>query len=268
MPVLCLPHGGGPLPLLGEPGHQALTAWLAALANDLPQLRAIRHLRAIVMISAHWEGPLVQISGHPQPPMLYDYSGFPPESYTIQHPAPGDPELAETIHHLLADQGIASAIDRTRGFDHGAFVPMRLLDPAATIPMVQVGLLHHLDPQAHIALGQALAPLREQDVLIIGSGMSTHNLPALLGRMTLPNGAETAFTDWLVATLTASDLAPEARAEALHAWSEAPGATACHPREEHLLPFHVCAGAAQLQPGRVVFDQPVMGHRTVGVQWD
>lgn len=239
MPVVFVPHGGGPMPLLGDANHRELTEFMRSLAAQLPRPDAI------VVISAHWEEAVVSISHAPTPGMLFDYYGFPPESYEFRYPAPGHPALAEQIHQLLQSHQVAASLDDERAFDHGTFVPLLLTYPAADIPVVQVSLLSSLDPAAHIALGKALAPLREQGVLILGSGMSFHNMRAFFSQDPATPGKSGLFDRWLTETLTEVGLPREEREQRLTHWATAPEGRFCHPREEHLLPLHVCWGAAQ-----------------------
>ena len=198
---------------------------------------------------------------------MYDYYGFPAASYRIQYPAPGAPALAKKIYALLRSAGIVARLDERRGFDHGLFVPLKIMYPEAEIPCVQLSLLASLDPQAHIALGKALAPLRNEDVLIVGSGFSFHNLRAFFaGPSGTPDQRNEAFNEWLVATCTGERLSVGEREERLVAWEAAPHARYCHPREEHLLPLHVCFGMAQVK-ARLVFDQEVMGKKACAFLW-
>jgi aromatic ring-opening dioxygenase catalytic subunit (LigB family) len=176
--------------------------------------------------------------------MLYDYYGFPPESYEFTYPAPGNPALAKHIQQLLQDKNIDARLDNLRAYDHGTFVPLMLMYPAADIPVVQLSLLATLDPAAHIAIGKALAPLREQGVLLVGSGMSFHNMRAFFSDEPSIKGRSETFDNWLTETLTATQLDNQVREERLRNWSAAPQARFCHPREEHLIPLHVCWGAA------------------------
>lgn len=260
-PVLFLPHGGGPLPLLGEPHHAALAGFLGSIGAELGRPSAI------LVISAHWEARVPVLTAGAQPALIYDYSGFPEESYSITYPAPGAPQLADDIRQLLVDGGIAAELDAARGFDHGLFVPLKLMYPAADIPCVQLSLVRGLDPALHIRIGRALAALRNRDVLVIGSGFSFHNLRAFFtSRPGTPDPDNDAFQDWLVATCTAPDLDEDERTRRLVDWESAPHARYCHPREEHLLPLHVCYGLAG-GPARVVFDDKVLGKRAVGLLW-
>jgi len=260
-PVLFLPHGGGPLPLLGDRGHARLVRFLEAIAADLGEVSAI------LVISAHWEAGVPTLTGGERPALIYDYAGFPEESYTIEYPAPGAPALAADVHGLLRDAGIDAALDAARGFDHGVFVPLKLMYPEAAIPCVQLSLVRGLDPALHIRVGQALAGLRKQNVLVFGSGFSFHNLRAFFtGRPGAPDPENDTFQDWLVETCTAPGLSEAERERHLVDWEHAPHARYCHPRAEHLLPLHVCYGLAR-GPARVVFDAEVMGKRAVGLLW-
>ena len=212
---------------------------LEAALQRLPQLVGATP-KAVLMVSAHWEEDDFTVMSHPSPPMLYDYYGFPPETYQIQYAAPGAPRLAQRVQGLLQNAGIAARLDPARGFDHGTFVPMAVMYPAANVPVVQLSLKRGLDPQDHLAAGRALATLREEGVLIIGSGSSFHNLRMLGPESKAPSAA---FDDWLQRTLDGTRTAE--RAAALSAWDTAPSARVSHPREEHLLPLMVAVGAAE-----------------------
>lgn len=237
MPVLFVPHGGGPMPLLGEASHRELSAFMQSVSKELPRPKAI------LVITAHWEEGVATLSSAPAPGMFYDYYGFPPESYKFKYSAAGNPELAQTIAGLLAVAGIQSQLDPERDFDHGTFVPLMLMYPQADIPVVQLSLLKNLNPAAHIALGKALAPLREQGVLILGSGMSFHNMQAFFSANPTTKGRSEHFDNWLTETLISAELSAAEKNTRLTAWKTAPEALFCHPREEHLLPLHVCFGA-------------------------
>ena len=259
--VLYVPHGGGPLPLLGDPAHQQLTEFLKTIPAELVRPSAI------VVISAHWEQPVASITSAPSPSIIYDYGGFPKESYRIQYPAPGDPELAISMADLLQNQGIQARLDDRRGFDHGLFVPLKLMYPEANIPCVQLSLLNNLDARAHIRIGQALAKLEQQNILFLGSGLSFHNLKALLTH--LPGQVDEqneAFENWLVETCTSSAISTGERAQRLVDWTQAPFARYCHPREEHLLPLQVCFGIKQTA-AKLVFDGSIMGKRSTAYLW-
>jgi aromatic ring-opening dioxygenase catalytic subunit (LigB family) len=190
--------------------------------------------------------------------MLFDYSGFPEHTYQLSYPAPGAPALAERVRGLLHAAKIDCGTDGARGFDHGVFVPQLIIDPKAEIPVVMLSMRHDLDPAAHIAMGRALEPLRDEGVLIIGSGNSYHNLREFFGARGVE--ASLAFDDWLNETVTESD--PAARNARLLDWSHAPGGRACHPREDHLIPLMVAAGAGGMDPGRRSF-RDLLGGKAV-----
>jgi 4,5-DOPA dioxygenase extradiol len=261
-PVFYIPHGGGPMPLLGDPSHASLIAFL----QKLPQ--RFHPPQAIVLISAHWEEAQPAVYSGEQHSLLFDYYGFPPETYKYRYDAPGAPAIAEHIAALLADAGLPCKRESERGFDHGTFVPMLLIDPPARIPCLQLSLLKGLDPLAHVRLGVALQALRNEDVVIIGSGMSFHNLQAVwAGDQPQLRAASDEFHQWLLATLAAESLTPEQRLAALANWQQAPYARFCHPRAEHLLPLHVCAGIAGGSRAEVVFDEVLMNHKVAGFGW-
>lgn len=247
LPVVYLPHGGGPWPFvdLGL-GDQAE---LDALAGYLRAVRAVPKTapRALLVISAHWEEAVPTVMTAARPPMLYDYYGFPPESYRITWPAPGSLQLAARVQVLLGAAGFETAADGARGFDHGTFVPLKLAYPEAEVPTVQLSLKRGLDPQEHLAMGRALAPLRDEGVFIVGSGMTYHNLRAF-GPQAAP--VAEAFDGWLREAATA---APPERDRRLAQWTKAPAARLAHPREEHLLPLMVVAGAAGADRGTVAY---------------
>jgi aromatic ring-opening dioxygenase catalytic subunit (LigB family) len=224
--------------------HRALEASL----RDIP--RQLSHTpRAILMISAHWIAPQFEVMGSAQPSMLYDYHGFPAQTYAVQYPAPGAPALAQRIMDLLKDSHIDATLDAERGFDHGSFVPAAIMYPQADIPMLQLSLRVGFDPATHIAAGRALAPLRDEGVLIIGSGSSYHNLRAS-GAIAQQSSKQ--FDDWLQ---QAVKLTGEERNAALIDWERAPAARLAHPQEEHLLPLMVAVGAAESEATTVVYHE-------------
>lgn len=249
MPVHFLSHGGGPWPWMAEHetggAYAQLRLALKALVADLPALP-----RAVLLVTAHWEAVDFTLSSGASPGMIYDYGGFPPHTYQIQYPAPGAPDLAEQVQALLRAGGVQARLDDTRGYDHGTFVVMAEMFPNADVPLLQVSLKSGLDPAAHLAFGRLLAPLREQGVLIIGSGLSYHNLRLFNDRAAEPSRA---FDDWLQETVVRSS--PAEREQRLLAWSQAPSARIAHPREEHLLPLMVAVGAANGEPGQCPYHQ-------------
>ena len=261
LPVVYIPHGGGPWPFVDmglDPTDVAkLSAYLRSLRTLTPQPP-----KAVLAVSAHWEErvPTVMTSAHP--PMLYDYYGFPPESYAITWPAPGSPAVAERVRQLLSAAGFETAADGARGFDHGTFVPLKLTYPDAEVPTLQLSLLSSLDPADHVRLGAALAPLRDEGVLIVGSGMSFHNLRAF--RDPRARGISETFDAWL---REAALLDKDERNKRLTDWAQAPAARAAHPREEHLLPLMVVAGAAGDDRGKIAFGDVFMGVRLSAVHY-
>jgi aromatic ring-opening dioxygenase catalytic subunit (LigB family) len=239
LPTVYLPHGGGPWPfvdlsMFDRREQDSLAGYLRGLSTLRP--------RAILCVSAHWEAAVPSVMAASHPPMLYDYYGFPPSSYEITWPAPGDPALATRVRDLLHRADFTAASDGERGFDHGTFVPLKLAYPQADVPTIQLSLIAGLDPQRHLALGRALAPLRDEGVLIVGSGMSYHNMHGFGGR---GHDDSERFDAWLGETMASS---PQQRTHRLAHWTDAPSARACHPREEHLLPLMVITGAAEDQP--------------------
>jgi aromatic ring-opening dioxygenase catalytic subunit (LigB family) len=258
MPVVFVPHGGGPWPFvdLGLPRDEVetLATYLGSI-RDLPP----RPPRALLVISAHWEErvPTVMTSTHP--PMLYDYHGFPPESYKISWPAAGDPALAARVREVLGDAGVETAADATRGFDHGTFVTLKLAYPDADVPALQLSLKQGLDPAEHLAIGRALAPLRSEGIFIVASGMTFHNLRAFWNPEA--NAVSEAFDAWLRETMSREQ---PVRDERLTKWTSAPGARIAHPREEHLIPLMVAAGAAGSDRATLGFNGTMVGHRLSG----
>lgn len=254
LPTIFIPHGGGPCFFMDWTMGPADT-WdaLAAHLRQLPSMLATRPL-SIVVVSGHHEGRIVEITSGANPAMLFDYYGFPEHTYRLNYPAPGSPDLADQIGTLLAEGGVDHRFDPTRGFDHGVFVPLLLMFPEADIPVVQVSLRSDLDADFHLRLGEQLAPLRDQGVLIIGSGMSYHNMHAFTSQIAGPDSRT--FDDWLTATCTAE---PAQRRRALALWEDAPAARRAHPREEHLLPLMVVAGAGGVDIGIKTFAGDAMG---------
>ncbi|MCA9565937.1 MAG: dioxygenase, partial [Myxococcales bacterium] len=202
MPTIFIPHGGGPWPFMDEsafggPGTWVgLRGYLEALGMSAPEKPD-----AVLVVSAHWEAPVPTVQSSPQPSMLYDYYGFPAQTYELQYPAPGAPEWAARVRDLLESARIATAEDSQRGFDHGHFVPMMISFPEADVPTFQLSLKTGLDPLEHLRIGRALAPLRGENVLIVGSGMSYHNLRAFGRGGTGVESSSRAFDEWLAETV-------------------------------------------------------------------
>ena len=258
--IIYFSHGGGPLPILGDERHKAMIAFMQALPDKLAKPDAV------LVISAHWEEKVVTVLGGQTPGMFYDYYGFPREAYEIVYPAPGCPELAQRITALLSKKGMPSDIDPERGYDHGLFIPMKMMYPQADIPVLQLSLIRGLKPAAHIALGKALRSLRSERTLVIGSGFSFHNMRAFSwesGKKPDPQNDD--FQNWLVDVCT-GPYSREEREKYLIEWEKAPHARYCHPREEHLLPLHVCVAMAG-RPAELIFDDDILGKRAVAFKW-
>ena len=237
--IVYLSHGGGPLPLLGDSRHAEMVRVLTKLPEQL-----IRP-KAILVVSAHWEEMRPTLYGPVNPPLYYDYYGFPAESYQLTYPAPGAIEILASVKDQLTQKGFQPQVNEERGFDHGLFVPLKIMYPQADIPCMQLSLVEGLDPRIHIEMGRALADLTAKDVLIVGSGFSFHNMQAFFSTPTEEQRQlNIDFSRWLADTCTNPQLSEPERAEKLACWSTAPAARYCHPREEHLLPLHVCYGAA------------------------
>lgn len=249
LPTYFLSHGGGPWPYMDGPfraNFNQLEASLKAIPAELKTKP-----RAVLMISGHWEAPAFTVMASPKPPMVFDYGGFPAHTYQISYPAPGDPLLAQRVRELIASAGLPSAVDAARGFDHGAFTTMFPMYPEADVPMVQLSMHHGYDPEAHLALGRALAPLRDERILIVGSGLSYHNLRAF---GPAAKGASGQFDAWLQNALLKAE--PKQRSALLRHWSDAPAARQAHPQEDHLIPLMVAVGAAESEAATCIYHEP------------
>ena len=253
-PAIFIPHGGGPCfwiefpPPFGPHAWDKLKDYLSGLVASLPE-----RPKAFLVVTAHWETAQPTVSVNAKPGMLYDYYGFPEHTYRLTYPAPGAPDLAAEVKQLIEAAGLPVATDSERGFDHGVFVPFLIIDPKAEIPVVMLSLRHDLDPSFHIKLGKALAPLRDEGAAIVGSGMSFHDLRHFQDG---DGAASATFDAWLDETAKAPARERDAR---LAAWDKAPAARACHPREEHLLPLMVVAGAAGDSQGKHEFRDVIGG---------
>ena len=260
-PTYFINHGGGPCFFL-DPGPMRdtwaeLETYLRGFAEALDEAP-----RAILIVSGHWEEARPTVNAGAAPQLLFDYGGFPAHTYRLTWPAPGSPALAMRVCDLLGAAGIASGSDPSRGWDHGVFVPMKVVFPRAEIPTVQLSLQHGLDPTTHLAIGHALRPLRNEGVLIVGSGQSYHNMHGFMGQSGRRDSDTEAFDAWLRNAVTDG----VTRNHALITWEQAPGARQAQPREDHLLPLMVAAGAASGEPGQVAFrghalGKPISGFR-------
>ena len=259
LPTLFIPHGGGPCFFMdpADPDHphsdsiwHPMQDYLAGLIASLPE-----RPRAILLVSGHWEARDFAVHVGERPELLFDYHGFPPHTYALRWDAQGAPDVARRAAALLEGAGFATSEETARGWDHGVFIPMKVAVPGADIPLAQLSLRHDLDPAAHIAAGHALAPLRDEGVLIVGSGMSLHNLRVRGPQAMAPSSA---WDDALTAAVTDSD--PDSRARRVAAWDHLPHAHFAHPREEHLLPLMVALGAGGNDPA-------VRDHRSNVLGW-
>ncbi|KAF0691135.1 hypothetical protein As57867_017519, partial [Aphanomyces stellatus] len=240
-PAVFVNHGAGPFPILKpitDPRHGSTRAFLE---NVAPQWLGLKDPAtkpaAIVLVSAHFEEAVVTISSGEAHDLYYDYYGFPDEAYSLTYKAKGSPVIAQNIQTLLAAANIPSQLDPSRGWDHGVFVPMKLIHPDEDIPIIQMSVVAGLDPALHYRIGQALASLREENIAIVGSGATFH--PSR-GTDDIEKKAKL-FNDALVDACSKSDAVE--RYEALKSWASLPHARDCHQREEHLIPLHVIAGA-------------------------
>ena len=258
--VIYFSHGGGPLPVLGDATHDKMIAFMKGLDETLHKPEAI------VVFSAHWEENTIAVQSGPEPSMLYDYYGFPEEAYQLKYPCKGHPALAAKIHGLLLDAGLDAVQDDARPYDHGSYIPLMMIYPEADIPVIQVSLHHSLAPSVHVAMGEALKPLLEENILFIGSGFSFHNMRRCdFSGKNATDPVNDEFQEVLI------DLCSEqpddiTRREAFRNWKEISGAKYAHPREEHLLPLHVCVGLSAGK-GEKVFDDYIVGKRAVGFLW-
>eukprot|EP00746_Dinoflagellata_sp_MGD_P112446 gnl/MRDRNA2_/MRDRNA2_49513_c0_seq1.p1 gnl/MRDRNA2_/MRDRNA2_49513_c0~~gnl/MRDRNA2_/MRDRNA2_49513_c0_seq1.p1 ORF type:complete len:293 (+),score=48.10 gnl/MRDRNA2_/MRDRNA2_49513_c0_seq1:35-880(+) len=251
MPCVYINHGGGPMPLLGQ--QPDVQGFLSSYLATLPQ-----QPRAVLVVTAHWESAGVTVSSAKKPPLLFDYGGFPPETYQYKYPAAGSPDVAVRVQHLLKEAGIPCAADEKRGWDHGVFVPMMCMCPAADIPICMLSVLSNQDASSHLAMGRALEPLRSEGVLIVGSGVSFHNMGCFFGRDRIEGmKASKVWDGWLRKILTDNAVSSDDRKKMLASWTDAPSARMCHPPNaaEHLMPLFVVCGAAACSIGRSVGDE-------------
>lgn len=248
-PAFFIPHGGGPCFFMDDP--QGIWMDMARFLESLPA-RVPTPPKAILMVSAHWETKGFALTGASQPDLIYDYYGFPPHTYDLTYPAKGEPNLAKHAAECLQTQGLEAYVDPDRGLDHGVFIPLKVAFPKADIPVVEMSVEQSFDPALHVAAGKALAPLRDEGFLIIGSGMSFHNMRAYGDPRASP-GAR-AFDEWLMEAVQSN---ASRRADLLSHWAEAPSARFAHPprQEEHLLPLMVAAGTGAGKGERIYHEE-------------
>jgi 4,5-DOPA dioxygenase extradiol len=231
VPSLFLSHGAPTLPLTDTPAR----SYLAGLGQLLPRPKAI------LVISAHWETDRPAVNAVQWNDTIHDFHGFPRPLYALRYKAPGSPALAEAIGEQLRQSGVGCDIDRTRGLDHGAWVPLLLMYPQADIPVLQLSVQPHLGPEHHLRIGHALASLRDDGVMIIGSGSLTHNLSEFRG-----HGLNDPAPDWVngFADWFDTALRTDRRDDLVDYRDKAPFARRNHPTEEHLMPLYAAIGAA------------------------
>ena len=256
LPTYFISHGGGPWYWMPEmkPVYRELEKSLQEMSREIGVAP-----KAILMVSGHWETSDFKVMTSANPPMVYDYSGFPEHTFRVKYSAPGSPKVALRVQKLMQKAGFDTRTDSSRGFDHGTFVPLAAAYPEANVPVLQLSIRKDYDPETHLAVGRALAPLRKEGVLIVGSGLSYHNLRQFGPEAVLPSAE---FDAWLYKTV--SGLSSEERNEKLRNWSLAPSARSAHPREDHLIPLMVAAGAAEEEKGvRVYHEDSFFGGITV-----
>ncbi|RKL47373.1 hypothetical protein BFJ72_g2364 [Fusarium proliferatum] len=252
-PVIALSHGGGPMPVLGDPRHESIVYSLKNRVPKILKLGTPDQPRAIILVTAHWSTAKPTISSGASHKLLYDYYGFPRESYSLKYPAPGHPDIANEIADALRGEGLTPELDDERGWDHGVFIPLLLVNPKADIPVVQVSVLESEDPEEHLRMGAALRKLRANNIAVVGSGFASfHNIRAMM--MLGSSGPEqqaqfrTLSDEWNN-TLTEAALKKDTdeRWKALKGWRKFPYADMMHPPNggEHFMPLLVCAGAAR-----------------------
>jgi len=265
-PTLFIPHGGGPCFFMETPPGLPPDLWdrMVAYLRGIDGSLGARP-KQVLVVSGHWEMAAPTVNAAEGPSLLYDYSGFPEHTYRLTYPVAGSPALAARVQELLAGERIASGAEHDRGLDHGVFVPFKLIYPDADVPIVQLSLNRNRDPRTHLAIGRALASLRDEGVLIVGSGMSYHNLHDLFVDRPAANLPAEGFDRWLVDVVTQSDSA--VRDQQLAIWDRAPGARRAHPTPEHLLPLMVAAGAAGADRGRRTYSDRLLGKPVSGFQF-
>jgi aromatic ring-opening dioxygenase catalytic subunit (LigB family) len=247
LPSYFISHGGGPWPWLNGPFRRQFDRLEQSLGDVARELGSTP--KAILVVSGHWQESRFTVQAGERPGMIYDYAGFPPETYRIRYASPGAPDVARRVHALLVGASIAAAMDTERGYDHGTYAPLRAMYPDADVPVLQLSLRHGYEPEEHLAVGRALAPLRDEGVVILGSGLSWHNL-SMIGPAA--RESSTAFDAWLAQTLAAT---PEERTRALKGWEQAPMARIAHPQEDHFVPLMVAVGAAEHEAAHRIYHE-------------
>ena len=252
LPTYFISHGGGPWPWLEGDFRRNFDRLERSLA-DIAASHPVKP-RAILVVSGHWEEDRFTVMSGEQPGMVYDYSGFPEHTYRIVYGSPGAPAVARRVQELLEAAGIPAAADAGRGYDHGTYAPLAAMYPQADVPVLQLSLKRGYGPREHLAAGRALRALRDEGVLIVGSGLSFHNLRAF---GPAARGPSEAFDAWLKETM---DAKPGERTQRLERWDTAPAARIAHPQEDHFIPLLVALGAAEeASAERVYHERDFMG---------
>ncbi|CAB3222450.1 unnamed protein product [Arctia plantaginis] len=257
-PSVFLNHGGGPLPVLGDKDNLEIAEGL----RNVPSIVKLHELKAIIVVTAHREENIVTISSGERHSLVYDYSNYPPESYTFKYEAPGDPILARKIHEALKKAGIPSTLDEERGWDHGVFIPMMLIHPKADIPVIQVSILKNQNASQHFEVGKILYKFRKEGVAIFGSGMSYHNMDEFRKVETDINKFEKVIVneefDQFLNDVCTGD---EENRKRIIDWEKEEGGLESHPKGEadHLMPLIVNIGAGGTRPGKKIFSSAFYG---------
>lgn len=258
--IIYFSHGGGPLPLLNDSSHMKMIEFMKKLPKQ------INRPNGIIVFSAHWEEEIVTIQSREKPEIIYDYYGFPKEAYSIEYNCSGNYQLALRVLELFKKNNISTCLDDKRPYDHGSYIPLKLMYPEADIPVIQISLKRNLDPLDHLKVGKALRPLLDSNLLIIGSGFSFHNMREFdFSGSEIEDPLNNQFQDSLIELSCNENF--DNRWEKFKNWEELPGARYCHPREEHLLPLIVCS-AISTTKARKVFDDYIIGKRAIGFIWD
>lgn len=258
--IVYLSHGGGPLPLLGDISHLKMIEFMKQLSYK------IKRPEAIIVFSAHWEENIPTILGSDNPGLLYDYYGFPDETYNLHYHIPTSLKLRDQIINIFKKKNVDIKVDNTRGFDHGVFIPLLLMYPENSIPTIQISLIKGLDPLKHLELGKLFKELLNENILVIGSGFSFHNMSAFTWKEENHKDEKNDMFQENLIKLCTDETYIHKRENLLIDWDKIPNARYCHPREEHLLPLHVCLGMTE-KPGKLVFDDYIIGKRSIALLW-
>lgn len=260
IPPLFIGHGGGPLPILGDPGHREMIKSINKLHKYLPKPKEI------LVISAHWEEDDFTVLENEKPRLLYDYYGFHEEAYNLDYPIYPAKDLNQKIYQLLDDNKIKYKKSSRRDYDHGVFIPLMLLYKNLDIPVAQISINSNMNPKEHIRIGQALSSLSNDGVLILASGMSFHNMRGFFSSPSQANlESANKFNDYLKQIFDKdSDLSKDERMKFIENWDKAEGARYCHPREEHLIPLFVAAGSSYNGKG-LIQEYELMNFKIINV---